>query len=443
MVDKSFIDASAEQDVNSSLHNHKQTMWLLVLILVLLLGGWASFQQISGAVIGSGVIVVESNAKQVQHPTGGIVRSIYVDNGDEVEAGQTILLFDSELIETRLTITYQQLVEQTAKLARLEAEKKQRPIIDFPPIGGQNILDQTDLEDILASEQSLFIQRNKSMRIQKERIADQIASLNLQIISLESKAVSKKREANILKQQVSDTRKLRDKHYVSKENLHRFERELLIVQTDIAQAQNEASQARQAISEKQLMLTQIDTDHRAEVVASLQDTRYRIGDLREEYFSLADELKRIVIKAPVSGYVHNLAIHTQGGVATSGQVIMEIIPKKDNLIVEAQIAPKDIDQIHPGQLSRVRFPSFNQKTTPDLVAELSLISADLVQQTQEAPPVYMARLKINANELEKLNGKSLIPGMPVEVFITTQERSVMSYLIKPIVDQIQHSMRER
>ncbi|MEZ9523884.1 HlyD family type I secretion periplasmic adaptor subunit [Enterovibrio norvegicus] len=443
MVDNSFIDVSAQQDVDNSLNNHKRTMWILATVLILLLGGWAGFQQISGAVIGSGVIVVESNAKQVQHPKGGVVSTIYVDNGDEVKAGQPIVFFDSELIEIKLTITYQQLVEQTAKLARLEAEKGERPTIDFPLIEGQNILDQQEVDDILASEHALFRKRRESLMLQSQRLEEQISSLNLQIDALEAKLIAKNREANILKQQVGDTRKLHKKQYVSKDNLHRYERELLIVETDVADAKNQVSRTRQEISETLLALAQIDTDHRTEVLAALHDTRYRIGDLRDEYFSLTDELKRVVIKAPVSGYIHNLAVHTQGAVVTSGQVIMEIIPKEDNLIVEAQIAPKDIDQIHPGQVSRVRFPSFNQKTTPDLLAELSLISPDLVQQSQEAPPMYMARLKIGTSELEKLNGKSLIPGMPVEVFITTEERSVMSYLMKPIVDQIQHSMRER
>ncbi|MDD1793768.1 HlyD family type I secretion periplasmic adaptor subunit [Enterovibrio sp. ZSDZ42] len=443
MVDNAYIDKSAEKDVDNSLNSHKKTMWVLALLLALLIGGWAGFQNISGAVIGSGVIVVESNAKQVQHPTGGIVSTIYVDNGDEVKAGQPIVLFDSELIETKLTITYQQLVEQIAKLARLETERDERLTISFPLIEGKNIIEQEEIDNIFASQQALFRKRKASRVLQKEGIEQQIASMNLQITSLKSKVVAKNREANILKQQIKDTRKLRDKQFVSKEIMHRFERELLIVQTEIAEAKNQIAIARQEISGNHLALAQIDTEHRTEVLATLQDTRYRIGDLRNEYFSLADDLKRIVIKAPVTGYVHNLVVHTRGGVVTSGQVIMEIIPKEDNLIVEAQIAPKDIDQIHPGQLSRVRFPSFNQKTTPDLYAELSLISPDLVQQSQEMAPVYMARLNIAASELDKLNGKSLIPGMPVEVFFTTEERSVLSYLMKPIVDQIQHSMRER
>ncbi|MBO6933291.1 MAG: HlyD family type I secretion periplasmic adaptor subunit, partial [Roseibium sp.] len=190
-------------------------------------------------------------------------------------------------------------------------------------------------------------------------------------------------------------------------------------------------------------ILQIDESYRAEVLEQLQEARSRIAQLEEQKIAAEDELTRVEILAPRNGYVHQLSVHTIGGVISPGETVMQIVPREDQLIVEAQVRPVDIDQMAPGQNARVRFPSFDQRTTPELNATLLTVSPDLSEDERTGMTYYVARLSIDDEELDKLGEQALVPGMPVETFLKTGDRTVLSYLVKPVTDQIAHALRER
>ncbi|MEP2705259.1 MAG: HlyD family efflux transporter periplasmic adaptor subunit, partial [Roseibium sp.] len=202
-------------------------------------------------------------------------------------------------------------------------------------------------------------------------------------------------------------------------------------------------QTKEAISEREIQILQLEEDTRAGVLEDLQDVRSRIAQLEEQQIAALDELSRVDIVAPQTGYVHQLAVHTVNGVIAPGETAMLIVPREDKLIVEAQIRPVDIDQLGQDQIARVRFPSFDQRTTPELNARLLSVSPDLTEDERTGMTFYTARLVLDEAELAKLGEKVLVPGMPVEAFLTTQDRTVLSYLVKPVTDQIAHAMRER
>ncbi|HEX5866766.1 MAG TPA: HlyD family type I secretion periplasmic adaptor subunit, partial [Beijerinckiaceae bacterium] len=195
--------------------------------------------------------------------------------------------------------------------------------------------------------------------------------------------------------------------------------------------------------ETELQIIQLDQDLKREVATELRDSQGKIGELVERKVAAEDQLKRIEIRAPQSGYVHQLAVHTIGGVINPGEPIMLIVPQADSLVVETRIAPQDIDQVHPGQRVNLRFSAFSQRTTPEIFGTVSRVSADLTREQQTNTSYYTVRVSIPEDELKKLEGKALIPGMPVEAFIQTGSRTALSYLVKPFEDQVARAFRER
>jgi len=392
-------------------------------------------------VVASGTVVVESNSKQVQHREGGIVREITVRDGDVVQAGDLLIRLDDTVTRANYTVVTKQLDELYAQQARLLAERDDADFIVFSPKDGTvAVAPQSVIED---SQIRLMEARRNSLRGRKQQLGEQIRQLEQQIEGVEVQLNAKKTEISLVEEELGVLQKLLEDKLVGKTRVTTLRREKAKLEGDLGGLISQAAQAQEAISERKIQILQIEADARAEVLELLQEVRSRIAQLEEQKIAAEDELSRVEIRAPRSGYVHQLAQHTLGGVVAPGETLMLIVPKEDLLVVEARIQPANIDQLSPRQQATLRFPSFDQRTTPELKARLLTVSADLTMDEVSGLSYYTARLTIPEAELAKLNGKHLVPGMPVEAFLKTDDRTVLSYLVKPVSDQIAHALKER
>ncbi|MEM9633453.1 MAG: HlyD family type I secretion periplasmic adaptor subunit [Pseudomonadota bacterium] len=423
--------------LRKTVRNHLLFALFVAIFVVGGIGGWATFTEISGAVVSSGTVVVETNIKQVQHREGGIVRQIKVKNGDIVEAGELLISLDDTVTRANLAVITKQLTEMTAQERRLEAERDDIRTIEWPNA------EQRELTDIERGQQLLLQARQNSKDGRKNQLEEQIRQFNKQILGLEAQVTAKVSEIELINEELSDLDGLLNKQLVSKSRVTSLRREKARLEGEYGDLIAQIARTNEAISERRIQILQIEESYRAEVLEQLQEVRSRIAQLEEQKIAAEDELTRVDILAPQNGYIHQLSVHTIGGVVAPGETVMQIVPREDQLIVEAQVRPVDIDQMAPGQQARVRFPSFDQRTTPELSAELLTVSADLTQDERTGTSYYVARLVIDEDELDKLGTQTLVPGMPVETFLTTGDRTVLSYLVKPITDQVAHALRER
>lgn len=421
--------------------------WFTAIVSLSIFAGLAASAtifQISSAVVASGVVVVEGNTKRVQHREGGIVDAIWVRDGMEVEAGDPLIRLDDTLVQANLTIVQKQLLEQKAQLARLRAERDEAQAIDFSAIETTlSSMWRAEWDDIQQSQTQLFIARRQSLEGRTKQLAEQINQLESQTTGLQRQVEAKERELSLIKQDIEVNEGLHEKKLFTRSALNLLKRDEAELQGEHGVLISQIAQVRQVIGEKQILVLQVREEFRSQLLENYQQTRSKIAQLEEQEVSIQDALTRVEIKAPRKGIVHQLNVHTIGAVVTPGEVIMMIVPKEDNLIIEARIDPRQIDRISAQQEARIRFPSFDQRTTPELHGTLQTVSADLVTDQKSGLSFYRVRLGIDEMEVGKLEGKTLIPGMPAEVYLQTGDRSILSYLVKPLTDQIAHAFRER
>jgi HlyD family secretion protein len=414
-------------------------------VVVLLFGGfgvWAATTSLSGAVISAGQVVVESNVKKVQHPTGGIVGEIRVRDGDHVQTGDLVIRLDETVTRASLSMVSKQLDQFEARQARLVAERDGLKSINFP----DSLLsrkDYADVAEVLAGERSLFEARRTAIEGQRAQLTERVTQLREEIRGLEAQAAAKRKQTALINQELEGVDRLYKQNLVPITRLTSLQREASRLDGEEGQLVASIAASRGKIAETELQIIQLVQDLKREVAAELRDSQAKIGELVERKVAAEDQLRRVDIRAPQNGFVHQLATHTIGGVINAGEPIMLIVPQADSLVVETRIAPQDIDQVHPGQRVTLRFSAFSQRTTPEIFGTVSRVSADLTREQQTNTSYYTVRVSIPENELKKLEGKALIPGMPVEAFIQTGSRTALSYLVKPFEDQVARAFRER
>lgn len=433
---------TSELAFKSSIRRHLWFSLCAVVVLVGGIGGWAAFTKISGAVVASGAIVVESNSKQVQHQEGGIIQKLFVRNGDVVESGDILARMDDTVTKADLAIVNGQLAQLYAIRARLEAERQNQSDPAFDDIA-KDLIHPASFKNILTDELELLQARMSSREARRSQLDEQINQFEQQIEGYLAQKAATDEELSLIDADLTELQDLLEKKLVQKTRVTNLRRDRSELMGTAGELTARIAQARQSIAEKKIQILQLEDDFQAEVLSELQQNRARIVQLEEQKTTAEDKLTRMDIRAPRAGFVHQLNVHTEGGVIAPGETLMLIVPNGDRLLAEVQIRPVDINQLHVGQNARVRFPSFDQKSTPELAGKLTIISADLTQDPNTGMTYYTGRLEIPEDELAKLDGKQLIPGMPVETFTQTNERTVLSYLVKPIRDQIAHALRER
>ena len=408
------------------------------------IGGWAASSQLSGAVIGQGVVVVDSSVKKVQHGTGGIVGELRVREGDRVNAGDILIRLDETQTLANATIVTKNLDELLARQARLEAERDSADQIIFPT----TLLDRTkdsksEATRAIAAETKLFDLRAQARSGQKAQLKERSAQLQEEIKGYLGQVDAKQKEVDLIHQELEGVRSLWQKNLVPITRLTSLERDAARLEGERSQLGGMIAQAKGKIAEIELQVIQVDQDLRSEVGKDLIETRSKLSELSERKIAAVDQLNRIDIRAPQSGRVHELSVHTVGGVIAPGEQIMLIVPDADALAVDVKISPRDVDQVYAGQTATMRFAAFNQKTTPEIEGRVSMLSADITQDQRTGASYYTARVSLTTDELEKLGTSKLVPGMPVDVFIKTQGRTALSYLIKPLQDQAERAFKER
>jgi HlyD family secretion protein len=406
------------------------------------IGGWAATSELAGAVIAPGNIVVESYTKKVQHPYGGIVAAIQVRDGDQVQEGQVLVRLDDTVTRATLGVVRSQLDELVARQARLLAERDGADKIAFPD-ELYTRSSQTQVAASIAGEEKLFEARRQTRMGQRAQLRERVAQINEEIRGLTAQYQAKENEIRLIGEELVGVEDLFKKNLVSIVRYMQLQRDQARIKGEYGQFVADIARARGKISEIELQIIQLDQDFRTEVLRDLREAQGKIAELRERLTAAEDQLRRIEIKAPLAGTVHQLSVHTIGGVIANGETIMQIVPRTDDLVVEAKVAPHDIDQVLPGANVIIRIMAGNQRTTPDVNGILTYVSADLTREQQTNQAYYVVRASLPQDEVKRLSDIKLIPGMQAEAFIQTQERTPLQYLLKPLRDQIARTFRER
>lgn len=428
-------------------HTHKalrRYQWAGFCGLALLVGGlgaWASLTAIQGAVIAQGVIAVETYLKRIQHRDGGIVAEIAVTEGDRVEAGQALIKLDDTDSRAELSIVLATLDEFHAKQARLLAERDDLSEIEFPAELISRGADKR-IADILAGQRRLFTTQRAALKGRSEQLTERIGQLEQEVIGLDAQYASKKEQTRLVREELHNLKLLQKQGLVQANRVFALDRE----RADLEGAEGELfakmASTRGRISEIRLQVIQLDDDARTKTLSDLRDAEATIAEAEQRRIAARAKLERTVIRAPRPGYVHQLAVHTIGGVIGPGADIMAIVPDLDQLVIDVHVRPEDIDQVTIGQTAQLRFPAFDQRTTPEVMGEVMQVDADLTTPTDQQAPYFGVRVGIEPEQLELLGSNKLKPGMPAEAFIRTKERTPFSYLLQPLTDQIAHTFRE-
>jgi HlyD family secretion protein len=440
-----MINLNPMKPVSNAMQVIRQHIVIGISILALLVfgvGGLAAMTELSGAVIASGLLVVDSNVKKVQHPTGGVVGELLIREGVRVHAGDIVVRLDETITRANLSIVVKAIDELAARQARLEAERDGEETVSFPP-SLTDRKENPDVAKILSAEQKLFELRRAARSGQRSQLQERVAQLREEVRGLTGQANAKGNEVELIGRELQAVRELWQKNLVSISRLTQLEREGTRLEGERGQLTASIAQAKGRISEVELQIIQLDQDLRSEVAKELREIQARFSEYVERKVAADDQLKRIDIRAPIDGVVHQLAVHTVGGVIQAGEQLMLIVPESERLIVEARVNPQDIDQIKIGQRSLMRFAAFNQRTTPEVYGTVTRIAADIVLEQRTGASYYVVRIELSEKEVARLGPVKLVAGMPVEAFIETDQRSILSYLVKPITDHGVRAFRDR
>lgn len=436
------MSGKAPSDSHASIRHHIIVGGTVVAFLAVGLGGWASTAQISSALIAQGSLVVDSNVKKVQHPTGGVVGEVRVRDGDRVKAGDILIRLDETVTRANLAIVTKGLTELYARKARLAAERDGSDTLAMPKELADSSNDP-DVQDAIASERKLFELRRSARLGQKDQLQQRVKQLQEQISGLVAQQDAKSKEMSLIDQELQGVRDLWAKNLVQLSRLTSLEREEARLQGERGQLVAAAAEAKGKIVETELQILQVDQEFTSDVAKELRETENKIGEYVERKVTAEDQLKRTDIRAPQDGVVFQSTANTVGGVITAGDPVMLIVPESDTLLAEAKVEPKDIDQVQFGQPVVLRFSAFNMRTTPEINGTVARIAADTSTDQRTGQTYYVVRISMTADEIKRLGDVKLTPGMPVEAFIQTGERTMISYLIKPLHDQLMRAFREK
>jgi HlyD family secretion protein len=412
------------------------------ILLLAGVGGWAGSTELASAVIASGVVTVEGNIKNVQHPSGGVVAELLAREGQNVEVGEVLVRLDATTPRANLAVITKTFNQLLARQARLEAERDGGAEVPVPPELTQR-LGQAEVEEQMSTELRLFESRRLSRDGQKGQLHERAAQLGEQIRGHTAQQEAKTEEIDLIDKELVGVRWLFQQGLTPIDRVNTLARAAARLRGERGQLIAAVAEARGRISETSLQLLQIDQTLRSEVAAELRDVQVRQGELAEREVAAAEQLRRIEVRAPIAGLVHQLAVHTVGGVVSPAEALMKIVPRGSELVIEARISAPDIDQIEIGQTAILRFTAFNRNTTPELVGTVTRVSGDAVPDERSGVSYYKAGIAVAADELAKLNRLTLVPGMQVDCFVQQGRRTVISYLAKPLADHASRVFRER
>ncbi|WP_299744705.1 HlyD family type I secretion periplasmic adaptor subunit [uncultured Tateyamaria sp.] len=411
-----------------------------------LLGGlvaWATLTEIAGAVIASGRIEVDQNRQVIQHSTGGIVSKIEVKEGDSVEAGDLLVQLDVKQMRSSQAIVEGQLYEFMARRGRLEAERDDKDEITFESKLLEVAATWPDVQELVTGQENLFYARRESIDNQSEQLAERAAQTRNQIKGIEAQEVSLARQLDLIEQELEAQQSLLERGLAQASGVLALQRQQASLEGQLGELAASKAQSEQRITEIEIEVLRLTSGRREEAITQLRDLRTRELELIEQRLALLTDIERMEIRAPVSGIVYNMRVQTPRSVVRAADPVLFLIPQDRPLVIAARVDPIHIDQIVTGQSVNLRFSALDQRTTPELVGEVALVSADAFEDENVGASYYRAEIVLSPGEIDKLKeGQVLVPGMPVEAFIRTADRSPLAYLIKPMADYFNRAFRE-
>ncbi|MDE0850262.1 HlyD family type I secretion periplasmic adaptor subunit [Yoonia sp.] len=414
---------------------------IAMLVLVGGFGTWAVMAQITGAVIASGQIEVDRNRQVIQHPDGGVVEAILVDEGDTVASGDLLIRLDPSALQSELIIVEGQLFEIMARRGRLEAERDGADVIIFPE--ALLAFGRPEIESLLAGQERLFQARRESTTKTIEQLAQRRAQIVSQIGGITAQQTALTRQQELIVKELADQQSLLDRGLAQASRVSALQREEANLLGRVGELSASEAQAAEQITEIEIEVLTLDTTRREEAITRLRDLQFNELELSERQRTLTRQLDRLDIRAPLSGIVYGLQVFAERSVIRPADPVMFLVPQDRPLVIAAQVQLTDVDQIYVGQEATMRFSAFDQRRTPELFGTVTLISADAFQDDSAVAPFYRVELRLNEGELARLpEDLTLIPGMPVESFVRTADRSPMDYLIKPLADYFAKAFRE-
>ncbi|NRA99784.1 MAG: HlyD family type I secretion periplasmic adaptor subunit [Rhodobacteraceae bacterium] len=416
-----------------------------LLALVALVGGigyWSVSTRLAGAVIASGQIVVESNRQVIQHPEGGVVGEIAAGNGDRVEEGAVLLRLDDTLLSSERDIILAQLNELRARKAMLEAERDDRAEVTFPEALLEIAEENTDVAAQVAGQERLFAARRQTLAQELSQIDEQVAQTENQIIGINAQIGALETQSALAESELVDAQSLFDRGLSPVTRVTELQREAAGLSGDIGRLTSEVAQLRGQIAALEIEKLKLVANRRREAIVTLRDIQFREIEFEERRLGLDERLSRLEVRAPVAGVIYGQEVFARKAVVQAGAPIMYIIPQDQPLVVQARIDSVHVDQVFQGQDASLRFTAFDQTNTPEVGGVVTEVSADVLRDEVTGVNFYEVELIPRDGELVKLEGQTLLPGMPVEAFLKTTERTPLSYLTKPLTDYFNRSLRE-
>lgn len=413
--------------------------------LVLLVGGlgsWSALANIAGAIVAIGTVEVEANRQIVQHPEGGVVGEINVDDGDAVEAGDVLIRFDDTLQRSELAIVEGQLFEIIARRARLEAERDGVSGIVFSDELYELEKDHPVIVDLREGQERLFLARKESIARESEQLDERKIQIGQQIIGAEAQLTSLIRQQELIAEELADQTELLEKGLAQATRVLSLQREEARLGGDVGNLVASIAESRGRIAETEIEILRLTTRVREEAITTLRDLQYTEIELRERRLSTLETLSRLDIRAPSSGIVYDRAVHAIRSVVRAAEPVMYIVPQNSPLVIVSRIPPIHIDQVRVGQDATLAFSTFDARTTPQLFGYVTQLSADIFVDEATGEQYYRAELLPKEGEMAKLEGQEVLPGMPVQAFIKTDDRTPLAYLIKPMADYFNKAFRE-
>ncbi|SMC60642.1 HlyD family type I secretion periplasmic adaptor subunit [Primorskyibacter flagellatus] len=424
----------------------KGPMLLGILALVVLVGGfgyWAATTEISGAIIAPGQIEVDQNRQIVQHPDGGVVEEILVDEGDTVAAGDILIRLDPTLRRSELSIIEGQLFELMARRARLDAERDESDTLDFPEELLARAAEDEEINELVQGQQRLFDARRDSIAREVEQLGKRRDQISDQIIGIDAQQDALTEQVSLIEKELADQQSLLDRGLAQATRVLSLQRERARLSGTVGELTAQKAQAAGRITETEIEILKLTTRRREEAITTLRDLGYRERELAEQRRALVEQLARMEIRAPVSGVIYGLQVFTPRSVIRAADPVLYIVPQDRPLVIAAQVETIHIDKLFVEQNVSLRFSALDQRETPELFGRVTQISADAFTDENSRASYYRAEIVLSEGEINRLpKGTVLIPGMPVEAFIRTDDRTPLAYLVKPFADYFAKAFRE-
>jgi HlyD family secretion protein len=412
------------------------------LVLILGFGLWATMTRISGAIVAQGQIEVERDRQIVQHPDGGVVEDILVAEGATVAAGDTLLRLDGSALRSELTIVEGQLSELTGRAARLTAERDEAAILEFPAEIAALAQGSVDVAAQLDGQRRLFEARRATLAEQRELLGRRIDQISAQSNGLAAQRAALTTQLDLIEQELASQQSLLDKGLAQAGTVLALERERARLEGQLGELAAEVARTEEQVTEIEIEISSLATRRREEATDELRQIGPMMLELAERRRALAERIDRLEIRAPVAGIVLGLQVTTPRAVLRPAEPVLYVIPQDRPLVITARIAPIHIDEVAVGQPAELVFAAFSARDTPHLSGKVTLVSADALTDSGTGATYYTAELQLDAGEEARLGGRTLLPGMPVEVFLQTGRRTPLAYLVKPFTDYFARAFRE-